>query len=114
MTSINLTAVRGLIAKFRATGSVLDAPRFGRPSTEDETVEDVKERITKSPHKSVRRLALQADIPKSTTHDILKKKLSFHPYQVTVLHQLKEAFSEAHMFVSASGFINLCPKMVRT
>lgn len=103
--------VRNLISKFRETGSVLDAARSGRPSVDEETVEDVKERITNSPHKSVRRLALQADIPKSTAHDILKKKLSLYPYKVTVLHQLQEADSEARVhfcrwfqeFVSDNG-----------
>ena len=103
--------VRNFIAEFRATGNVLDATRSGRPSTEDETVEDVKERIANRPHKSVRRLALQADISKRPTHDILKKKLFFLPYKVCRSSTEKQISRD--VFVSTSGFMNSCPKTVR-
>ena len=58
-------AVQKLIDKFRETGSVADAPRSGRPSTSEETVLDIQDRMFTSPSKSVRRLSQQAHVPKS-------------------------------------------------
>ncbi|KAJ4433541.1 hypothetical protein ANN_15850 [Periplaneta americana] len=63
--------VRNLIANLRETGSVHDADRPGRPSTATEIVDDIQVRILRSPQKSVRRLLPQANVAKSTVHDIL-------------------------------------------
>jgi chromosome condensin MukBEF MukE localization factor len=46
-------AVRSLVNKFRETGSVQDAPRSSRPSTSEETVLDIRDRLLQSPSKSV-------------------------------------------------------------
>jgi transposase len=83
-------AVRNLINKFRETGSVQDAPRSGRPSTSEETVLDIQDRMLPSPSKSVRRLSQQAHVSKSTAYRILRTKLKLHPYRMSVVHQLKE------------------------
>lgn len=90
-------AVRNLIRKFRETGSVQDVSRSGRPITSEETVNDVKDRMERSPTKSVRRLSQEADISKSSAHRILRTNLKLYPYKVTVVHQLHEADHEARV-----------------
>jgi hypothetical protein len=83
-------AVRNLIDKFRATGSVVDAYRSGRPSTSEDTMLDIQARITMSPNKSLRQLSQQVHLPMSTVHKILKSKLHFRPYRLTDVSQLHE------------------------
>jgi hypothetical protein len=52
-------SVRNVINKFRETDSVQDLPRSGRPSTSEETVLDIQDRMLQSPSKSVGRLSQQ-------------------------------------------------------
>lgn len=83
-------AVRHLITKFRETGSVHDAYRTGRPPPTEETCMDIQDRMLKSPSKSIRRLAQQVHVPKSTVQRILKTNLKFHPYKISGVPQLLE------------------------
>ena len=50
-----------------------------------------------SPHTSVRRLALQLQIPSSTAHKILHSKLKFRAYKIQVVQHLQVADYAARM-----------------
>lgn len=82
--------VRDLIAKFRSTGSVADAPRSGRPSVlSDDKILDISDKMAISPNKSLRRLALESEVSYGTAHTAVKKKLKLFPYKVTAMQELK-------------------------
>jgi hypothetical protein len=83
-------AVRNLINKFHETGSVQDAPQSGKPSTSEETVLNIQDRMLQSPSNSVRWLSQQVHVSKNTTHRILRKNLKLYPYRMSIVHQLKE------------------------
>ncbi|GBM76894.1 hypothetical protein AVEN_121427-1 [Araneus ventricosus] len=48
--------------KFLETGSVLDKPRSGRPSTSDSDVERIREAFTRSPTKSTRQASIELGV----------------------------------------------------
>ncbi|XP_049766567.1 uncharacterized protein LOC126099981 [Schistocerca cancellata] len=88
----NRNAVQNLITKFRKTGSFDNAPKSGRPSTSKskEKVVEVQDMMLKSPKKSVRRLAQQADVSVGPAHKIRRKSLSMYMYKMSVVHELKD------------------------
>ncbi|KAG8251613.1 hypothetical protein J6590_075500 [Homalodisca vitripennis] len=62
-------AVRSLIEKYQATGSVKDAEHNGRPRKRDEQkLLDISDSMTLSPTKSMRKLAQQDNTGFATTH----------------------------------------------
>ncbi|GBM49675.1 hypothetical protein AVEN_262475-1 [Araneus ventricosus] len=52
--------------KFLETGSVLDKPRSGRPSTSDSDVEQIREAFTRSPTKSTRQASIELGVARSS------------------------------------------------
>ncbi|GBM35789.1 hypothetical protein AVEN_108979-1 [Araneus ventricosus] len=52
--------------KFLETGSVLDKPRSGRPSTSDSDVERIREAFTRSPTKSTRQASIELGVARSS------------------------------------------------
>ncbi|BFZ07560.1 hypothetical protein BsWGS_10599 [Bradybaena similaris] len=89
--------VRNLLNKFIATGNVEDAPRSGRPVVNDEICLDIQDRILKSPDKSLRKLSQQVSLPLSRLHKVLKQRLHFHPYRISVVHELKERDNQSRV-----------------
>lgn len=86
----NNTTITRLINKFRETGSVQDRKSTGRPSVLTEQVLDnVKQRLTTSPRKSLRKLSVQAGLSLSSTFRATKK-LNLRPYRIGVVHELKD------------------------
>ncbi|PSN33103.1 hypothetical protein C0J52_19410 [Blattella germanica] len=83
-------AIRELLRKFYATGSVLDAKRSGRPSTPDQSVELTRELFEEEPGMSLRRASDRLQIPRATIHKILKTTLRKKAYHIQVLHDLHE------------------------
>ena len=76
----NNTTITRLINKFRETGSVQDRKSTGRPSVLTEQVLDnVKQRLTASPRKSLRKLSVQAGLSLSSTFRATKK-LNLRPF----------------------------------
>ncbi|XP_014780205.1 uncharacterized protein LOC106876238 [Octopus bimaculoides] len=57
------------------TGSVLDAPRCGRPRTRFEHLTAIQESLIRSPSLSMRKRSAELQIPKSTLRKILKLDL---------------------------------------
>ena len=73
--------IKSLVNKFEITGSVNDAPRFGRPiiATSDEKGEQLFASLINSPRKSVRRLSCELEISRQSVHNLLHKR-NLKPY----------------------------------
>ena len=81
------SAVGKLVNKFKRTGSVMDAPKPGRPKIQEETKEAVLAKVVSSPTKSLRRHAMEVAMPLSTCWNIVKEH-KFRPYKLQILHRL--------------------------
>lgn len=84
-------AIRRWFYQFRDTGSVLKGHSPGRPKTSDEKVEEIRQSCIRSPKKSIVRRSLQLNIPKSTLHDVIRKRLRLHAYKIQLRHEIKTA-----------------------
>ncbi|PSN30743.1 hypothetical protein C0J52_21647 [Blattella germanica] len=74
----------------KATGTLI--PQTGKHSKNkinEETVDRVRTAFTRSPKKSIRRGSHQLQIPKSTVHDILHKRLKLRAYKLQLLHHIQ-------------------------
>ena len=76
--------------KFERDGSIADAPRAGRPRTSrsDENISLLKDLLTDSPDKSVRRSSSETGIPKTCVNDIIRKDLKLFPYKIQIMQSL--------------------------
>lgn len=91
----SVRALRALVAKFEETGSVLDAPRAGRPeavSAKTEAVQGTIAAISQmTPHgeSSLREVSRITGIPLTTVHNITRNVLGLHPYKLKRVQELK-------------------------
>uniref|UniRef100_T1J0S9 DUF4817 domain-containing protein n=1 Tax=Strigamia maritima TaxID=126957 RepID=T1J0S9_STRMM len=74
--------------KFLETGSMKHRKRSGRPRTRNEPIEEVSLKFQRSPRTSLRRASLQINIPLSTLHRIIHKKLNYHAYKLQMAQEL--------------------------
>ncbi|CAI9731261.1 Hypothetical predicted protein [Octopus vulgaris] len=89
--------VSALLHKFKKTGSVQDKPKSGRPKVVTDTVlQNVTNKLQRSPRKSLRRLSQETRISLTSTHRAVHQ-LKFFPYKVHVVHELKPQDSEKHV-----------------
>ncbi len=79
--------------KFEATGSVLDKPKSGRPSLQDDRAPAVEEACrndeTEIGCNSTRRISRSTNIPHTSVYRILRHKLHLYPYKFSMLQELK-------------------------
>jgi hypothetical protein len=75
--------------KFVATGSVLRQSDSDKKRTSDETMERVMETFQRSLTKSIRRASLELNIPRSTAHKVLHKRLRLNAYKVKIVQALE-------------------------
>ncbi|GBM65892.1 hypothetical protein AVEN_23925-1 [Araneus ventricosus] len=73
--------------KFLETGSVLNKKIPRRPCKSD--VERVRETFLHSPRRSVRSLARELNMPVSTVHKVLRKRLRLYAYKVQIVQALE-------------------------
>jgi hypothetical protein len=68
--------------RFNLAGSVEDSKRLGRPRTgrSEQNTFELAQKIMQSPRKSVRQMAVETGIPKSSVNRILTKDLKFRSY----------------------------------
>lgn len=87
------SSVRKLIRKLEVTGSLLNVKKTGRPRSvrTQETIDLVRDNVTASPRKSVRRRAQQLNLSPSSLHAILTKDLKLHAYKIQLTQELKPA-----------------------
>lgn len=89
-------ALHKLIDKFERTGSVLDAPRKGRPGIDtglsSQVARTVEELSGKAPHGecSAREVSRIVDVPTTSVLRIMKNVLNLHPYKIKRVQELKD------------------------
>lgn len=81
--------IRAWHQKFMETGEVSDKHRAGRPRISEENVLRVKNAFQRSSTKSIRTAARELQLPRSTVHKVLHKRLGFHAYKMQLLHALE-------------------------
>lgn len=105
------STVNKLITKFKQTGSVNDAPRGGRPSFGDQTIENVSNvaEAEKAKHHdgicSLSQIAHASGVPKSSVRKILRVHLGMKRYKPTYVQELQEGdrvarVNFAHLYIS--------------
>ncbi|XP_052834278.1 uncharacterized protein LOC128251499 [Octopus bimaculoides] len=60
--------------KFKAEGYLYRVKGSGRPLTSEETVEQVRQKLLRSPKKFIRRTSLETQIPPTTVRGVLRKR----------------------------------------
>lgn len=76
-------------SKFRETGNVLDIKKPGRPSVSENEKQNIMISMEDNPHNSLRFVAINSEISKSTVHRVLKKE-KYHPYKIQFVQELIE------------------------
>ena len=69
--------------------SVQQRKEAGRSQISEEETESVRVVYTRSPRKSIRQAFTQLQIPRSTIHKVLRRKLRLYAYKVHLLQALK-------------------------
>ncbi|WP_370716200.1 hypothetical protein [Sphingomonas sp. IW22] len=88
----NKSTIQRLVNKFRLTGSVLDAPRSGRPNIQSESlIQKMASSVIVNRSISVRRLSSETEVCPETCRKVLKKKLKMRPYKKSSLYEIKES-----------------------
>jgi hypothetical protein len=83
------SASENMIKKFHETGSLLDKNHNRQKSVLTPGIpQDIQTAITRSPHKSLRKLSAQTGISLGSTHTAVRKMLKFYPYRMQVFHEL--------------------------
>lgn len=87
------TAVRNLIAKFEAHGTVADnrPKQYARSGRSDANIAAVQQSVENEPGTSTRRRSQQLGITRGTLRNILHKDLHLHAYKVQLVQELKPA-----------------------
>ena len=75
--------------KLKETGSVLKGKTTSRPRVSDERVEEVRDAFVRSPSKSIRVASRQLNMPISTVHKVLHKRLHLYAYKLQLLHHIQ-------------------------
>ena len=68
---------------------MLDAVKIGRPRISAEKIESVRQAFSRSPMKSIHTTARQLELPPTTVHKVLHKKLRLYAYEVQMLQRLQ-------------------------
>jgi hypothetical protein len=88
------SSIQKLISKWRTTGSVVNAKKCRVPTVRTpEAIAVIEEKILTSPTKSVRKLAQQSGMKRTSCLRILHS-LNLKPYRVTCVQELKEPDKE--------------------
>jgi len=87
---ISKSTIERTVKRFEDTDSVKDRPQTGRPitATNEEKSLYVLQSIVEDPHCTLRKAAQEHGISMKSVHRILKKN-KFHPFKVTLVHELK-------------------------
>lgn len=88
---ISLSTIHSTITRFDNFGNVRNQPKSGRPKSaaNEENSLNVLLSFIENPHNSIRRVAQENDISRSSVNKILKTA-KFHPFKVHLVHKLNE------------------------
>lgn len=89
LARLSHSTVSKIVAKFNATGSVLNLPRTGRPSLVDneDVALDVLARIEENWYTNITNISREIDVSRTTVWRILKKH-KYHAYKAQTHHNL--------------------------
>jgi transposase len=98
---VHFSTVSRLFERFKASGSVLDSDRSGRPrsSTNESTTQTVLSTLENDPMLSIRDLETLTSVKRSSIYNILKKE-KFIPYKIKYVHELKETDAPKRLLLS--------------
>ena len=68
---------------------MLDAVRSGRPRTSAENIERVRQAFSLSPIKSIRTAVSKLELPPTTVHKVLHKRLRLYAHKIQMLQRLQ-------------------------
>jgi hypothetical protein len=78
-----------MIKNFRKTGSLSDKNRNRQKSVLTPGIlQDIQKAITRSRHKSLRKLSALTGISLGSAHTAVRQMLKFYPYRMQVFHEL--------------------------
>ena len=81
--------IKAWCEKFLATGSVKKESGGARTRVSEEKIEEIRAGFQRSPQKSIRQASRQFNVPRSTVHRVLHKRLRLYPYKVQIVQQIK-------------------------
>lgn len=83
--------IRLWVRRFKTTSSAANNTRPGpsRTSRTDDNIELVANSLRDNPRQSVRKRAAALGLPKTIVHEILKKDLKMHPFEIQIVQALK-------------------------
>lgn len=84
--------VRRVVIRYRETGSTSDRPRSGRPPTASskQNLRKIQAEIKKNPRVSIRKMAADLHLKRSSVYDAVRKKLKAKHYKLHTVHGLSE------------------------
>uniref|UniRef100_T1IL65 DUF4817 domain-containing protein n=1 Tax=Strigamia maritima TaxID=126957 RepID=T1IL65_STRMM len=89
--------------------------RSGQPRTSDEHIEEhieeVSQKFQRSPRTSLRCASLQLNIPLSTLHGIIHKKLNYHAYKLQMVQELLPADRPQQKEFGMTMLLTCCIKL---
>lgn len=91
--------VHRVIKRFRETGEVKNRPR-GRPKRTARTSalrKVVRDKITRNPARSIRKLAKEHNVGRSTMHRLIRDDLALYPYKFAKGQQLTEEMKTSRL-----------------
>ena len=72
-------------AKLKQTGSLLsNSGKHAKKRVSEVNIELIRNCITRSPRKSIRKASLQLQIPRSTVHNVVHKRLRLRAYKILI------------------------------
>ena len=113
------STVARLVEKFKKTGSVLDAPKSGRPSISEDVVEMIKDANVDGKNDSMtgcfsaHDIAKATAIPYSTVRKVLRTKLACKPYHIKKVQALQDGDPERRMDF-AGWLLDQDPSLLRS
>jgi hypothetical protein len=75
-------SIREWYQQFQETGSVVKGQSPGKPSTSKDDTERIQVVFQRSPKRFVRHVSRQLQIPKSTVHDVVDRRLKLRAYKL--------------------------------
>lgn len=82
------TTIRNTFSRFCETGNVADKPRSGRPSLDEEKVQQIREHFENDSSSSIRQASRELEIPYQTIRECLKFTIGMKTFHYTLVQQL--------------------------
>lgn len=83
-------SIRSIFKKFEETGSVLNAPKSGRPPIDDEKKNEIAEHFKQEPQSSIRKSLSTLNCSYGTVQKVLRNDFKMFPYRIQATQLLYE------------------------